>query len=155
MQHWATCQPSPSTTMSDLKSSTLVPVEFKGTIESVNGGRREYRITLNYTVTLVSRYTVSKSGSDGDIINGSVVEFVVVPPHWIDWKTVELILSSGDIKARKADLKENPEAGHAHAAIDEQDAKSAAGLLLTSYRNNTAKNEAIDILLRKCGLSLS
>lgn len=141
--------------MSEHTSTTLVPVEFKGTIESVNGGKRDYRVTLDYSVNLIGHHTVTKSSTDGDIINGSTAEFVVVPPHWIDWRKVELILSSEDIAARRADLKENAALAHAHAATDEQDAKSAAGLLLTTYRNNTAKNAAIANLLRKCGLSLS
>jgi hypothetical protein len=141
--------------MSEPTSTTLVPVEFKGTIESVNGGKRNYRVTIDYSVTLIGHYTVSKSSTDGDIVNGSTVEFVVVPPHWIDWRKVELILTSQDIAARKADLKESAALAHAHESIDEQDAKSVAGQLLTSYRNNTAKNAAIENLLRKCGLSLS
>jgi hypothetical protein len=141
--------------MSEPKLNTLVPVEFKGTIESVNGGKRDYRVTLDYSVSLIGHHTVTKSSTDGDIINGSTVELVVVPPHWVDWRKVELILSSEDIAARRADLKENAALAHAHEATDEQDAKSAAGLLLTTYRNNTAKNAAIANLLRKCGLSLS
>jgi hypothetical protein len=136
-------------------STTLVPVEFKGTIESVSGDKRDYRVTLDYSVTLIGHYTVTKSSTDGDIINGSTVEFVVVPPHWVDWSKVELILTSEEIEGRKADLKEDAALAHAHAAIDERDAKSAAGLLLASYRNNAAKNAAISNLLLKCGLSLS
>lgn len=136
-------------------STTLVPVEFKGTIESVSGDKRNYRVTLDYSVTLIGHYTVTKSSTDGDIINGSTVEFVVVPPHWVDWSKVELILTSKEIAGRKADLKQDAALANAHAAIDERDAKSAAGLLLATYRNNAAKNAAISNLLLKCGLSLS
>lgn len=141
--------------MSNQPSTTLVPVEFKGTIESVNGGSRNYRVTIDYTVNLIGYHTVSKSSTDGDIVNGSTVEFTVIPPHWVDWRKVELILSSEDITARKADLKESQALALAHEATDEQDAKSVAGILLTSYRNNTAKNAVIENLLRKCDLSLS
>jgi hypothetical protein len=141
--------------MSNQASTTLVPVEFKGTIESVKGGHRNYRVTINYTVSLIGYHTVSKSSTDGDIVNGSSVELVVIPPHWIDWRKVELILSQEDITIRRAELKEDDRAGLIHESTDEQDAKSVAGQLLASYRNNTAKNAAIENLLRKCDLSLS
>jgi hypothetical protein len=141
--------------MSNQASTTLVPVEFKGTIESVKGGSRNYRVTLHYAVSLIGHYTVSKSSTDGDIVNGSTVDLVVIPPHWVDWRKVELILSQEDITIRRAELKEDDRAGLIHESTDEQDAKSVAGLLLASYRNNTAKNEAVANLLRKCDLSLS